>query len=179
MRLKNNFLAPSLSKFLPEFKAPQSTPFTDFSSPPDSPDVVSLESELSGSFSLVSTNYPSFREDRPALVISSTSWTPDEDFGMLLEALKLYEDSARLVNESEVSKEAGQNLPKLLMIVTGKGPLKEEFMSKILSLEDKENWRWVRCRSLWLNAEDYPLMLGSSSLLFLTSFYLTIFPRVG
>jgi beta-1,4-mannosyltransferase len=102
---------------------------------------------------------PTKRADRPALVVSSTSWTPDEDFSILLDALERYEGRAALVNEQKPG-----TLPKLLCVVTGKGPLKEKYMSEIGKMqaggEGKEGWKWVRCVSLWLEPEDYPLLLG-------------------
>ncbi|KAL9716021.1 mannosyltransferase [Leucoagaricus gongylophorus] len=96
---------------------------------------------------------PALRQDRPALLVSSTSWTPDEDFSILLEALSIYELRATTRNCS---------LPKILVIVTGKGPLCDTYMQKINELQTY--WKWVRCVSLWLEAEDYPVLLGSADL---------------
>jgi beta-1,4-mannosyltransferase len=113
-----------------------------------------------GDMDLPTLTMPAFRPDRPALVVSSTSWTPDEDFSILLDALAQYEARAQIVNAKEA--EGSTILPKLLMIVTGKGPLKKEYMTKIGEMQ--KDWKWVRCISLWLEAEDYPLLLGAADI---------------
>jgi len=87
--------------------------------------------------------------------VSSTSWTPDEDFGILLDALKIYEERASIVNANQSD---GRKLPKLLMAVTGKGPQREEYMARVNKLQ--KSWNWVRCISVWLEAEKYPVFLG-------------------
>merc|ERR1739848_14504 len=51
---------------------------------------------------------------RPALVVSSTSWTPAEDFGILLEAAMIYDKMTHNLS----------SYPRLLFVITGKGPLK-------------------------------------------------------
>ena len=106
--------------------------------------------------------------DRPALLVSSTSWTPDENFSILFEALCMYEARARDVNAQGVEK---SRLPTMLVILTGKGPLKAKYMNEVDKLQRGENdggdgWKWVRCISMWLEAEDYPLLLGSFVFLF-------------
>ena len=59
-----------------------------------------------------------YKEGRPLLLLTSTSYTPDEDLGLMVNSLKFY--------AHECSKNA--NLPKIHLIVTGAGPLKKEFI---------------------------------------------------
>ncbi|XP_017664257.1 PREDICTED: chitobiosyldiphosphodolichol beta-mannosyltransferase [Lepidothrix coronata] len=87
---------------------------------------------------------------RPALLISSTSWTEDEDFSVLLKALEDYE---RFVDE-------GAKLPALVCVITGKGPLKDYYNGLIQKLHFKH----IQICTPWLEAEDYPLLLGSADL---------------
>ncbi|KAK4052470.1 mannosyltransferase [Microbotryomycetes sp. JL201] len=106
-----------------------------------------------------------FRPNRPALVVSATSWTADEDFNLLLESLSLYDKAAGSVNTGKggVPGTQGQNsLPKLVVVVTGKGTLREGFERRVKDLE--RGWKWVRVRTAWLAIQDYPKLLGSADL---------------
>ncbi|XP_012942962.1 chitobiosyldiphosphodolichol beta-mannosyltransferase [Aplysia californica] len=85
-------------------------------------------------------------DKRPALLVSSTSWTEDEDFGILLEALKDYD-----------LREA---VPNLICVITGKGPQKEFYSKQI----KERQWEKVQFCLPWLAAEDYPLLLGSADI---------------
>ncbi|CAK7327701.1 unnamed protein product [Dovyalis caffra] len=111
------------------------------------------------------------KPNRPALVVSSTSWTPDEDFGILLEAAVMYDRRVgAILNEDDSIVEevlwnemsAGKQYlyPRLLFIITGKGPEREKYEEKIRRLHLKR----VAFRTMWLSAEDYPLLLGSADL---------------
>ncbi|XP_016405868.1 chitobiosyldiphosphodolichol beta-mannosyltransferase-like [Sinocyclocheilus rhinocerous] len=87
---------------------------------------------------------------RPALLISSTSWTEDEDFSVLLRALEEYEKFV----------EAGHKLPSLVCVITGKGPQKEYYKKLI----DSKEFHHIKICTPWLEAEDYPVLLGSADL---------------
>ncbi|KAF8446375.1 glycosyltransferase family 33 protein [Boletus edulis BED1] len=151
LRLGPSLTSPSLKDYLPISNTPYSTQFTTIAMSPSRTIQPSL-------YSLV--NMPELRNDRVALLVSSTSWTPDEDFTILLDALKLYEKRASEVNRGESSNPG--KLPRIWMVITGKGPLKAKYMADVDRLQ--EEWSYVRCSSLWLEAEDYPLLLGSADL---------------
>lgn len=73
----------------------------------------------------------------------------------------MYEARARELHERSTDGEHS-TLPKLLAIVTGKGPMKQQYMEEVDKLQN--SWKWVRCISLWLEAEDYPVLLGAADL---------------
>ncbi|KAG0071178.1 hypothetical protein BGZ93_011011 [Podila epicladia] len=97
-----------------------------------------------------------FRSDRPVLIVSSTSWTADEDFQLLLNAAKQYDDQSK--DENKGKKVAV--MPKLLFVITGKGPLKQHY-EEIMSKMNFENVAFV---TTWLSPENYPRLLGSADL---------------
>lgn len=85
--------------------------------------------------------------DQYKILVSSTSFTPDEDFSILLKALKKYD--------------LDKNLPPVFLFVTGKGPLKQQFLEHVheLMLTNK-----VIIKSAWLSSEDYPRLLATADL---------------
>ncbi|XP_053411748.1 chitobiosyldiphosphodolichol beta-mannosyltransferase [Nycticebus coucang] len=87
---------------------------------------------------------------RPALLVSSTSWTEDEDFSILLVALERFE---QLILD-------GNSLPSLVCVITGKGPLKDHY-SRLIG---QKCFQHIQICTPWLEAEDYPLLLGSADL---------------
>ncbi|XP_064448578.1 chitobiosyldiphosphodolichol beta-mannosyltransferase isoform X2 [Mirounga angustirostris] len=74
---------------------------------------------------------------RPALLVSSTSWTEFEQ--LILD---------------------GESLPSLVCVITGKGPLKEYYSGLI----SQKCFQHIQVCTPWLEAEDYPLLLGSADL---------------
>ncbi|TYG95224.1 hypothetical protein ES288_A11G251200v1 [Gossypium darwinii] len=111
------------------------------------------------------------KPNRPALVVSSTSWAPDEDFGILLEAAVMYDRrAAALLDENDSADEGvlwkeisgGKQYlyPRLFFIITGKSPEKEKYEEKIKRL----NLKRVAFHTMWLSAEEYPLLLRSADL---------------
>src|SRR5262245_1097910 len=79
---------------------------------------------------------------RARLLVSSTSWTPDEDFSLLLEALEAYGEGAAPV--------------PLLAVVTGRGPQRAQYEARVRTLRAAARLRRgvVRVVTAWLTLSD-------------------------
>lgn len=95
-----------------------------------------------------------FSKNAWKLLVSSTSWTADEDFSIFLDALSAY--SAHATSKTQ--------LPKIIVVITGKGPLKEHYLAKIQALKQEKKLLNVIIRTAWLTPEDYSLLLGAADL---------------
>ena len=90
------------------------------------------------------------KKERPLLLITSTSYTPDEDLGLLVQALRLYDENSNL------------QLPEIILVVTGAGPLKKQFLAEFA--EFNKEAKKVRIEAKWLEIDDYPKMVASADL---------------
>ncbi|RAH55952.1 beta-1,4-mannosyltransferase [Aspergillus piperis CBS 112811] len=98
---------------------------------------------------------PMIGSDKVRVLVSSTSWTADEDFSLLIEALCRYSDLAETSNPE---------LPSVLAIITGKGPQREMYLRQIADLQKNGKLQKATLRTAWLSMEDYARLLASASL---------------
>lgn len=82
--------------------------------------------------------------DRSALAICPTSWGADEDMNLLLEGLKLW--------DSEASS------PRLMVVITGRGPLREAFEQR----QSAVSWQRVTVYTAFLDPADYRELLRAA-----------------
>lgn len=95
------------------------------------------------------------------LVVSSTSWTPDEDFSILLDALVEYASSSSSSSGGEEPKPAP--VP-LLVIITGRGPQKAMYLSRIATLASQGCLPGVTIRTAFLPFDHYARLLAAADL---------------
>jgi beta-1,4-mannosyltransferase len=81
-------------------------------------------------------------------VVCPTSWTPDEDFDLLLEALERAE------------RQLKSDAPMLAVLLTGRGPLRDTFEARAA----RRNFTAMLVRTLWLEPADYPVLIGMADL---------------
>lgn len=87
----------------------------------------------------------------PRLVVTSTSWTEDEDIALLLEAAVLFERRGR---------SQARPFPQLLVLITGDGPGRARYEERLHEL----GLRTVHLRTAWFAAEEYPRIIAAADL---------------
>jgi beta-1,4-mannosyltransferase len=89
-------------------------------------------------------------------IVCPTSWTEDEDFDLVIDAVPRLEERIRGWEAAVV----GRRFPDLVMLVTGDGARRAEFERRFAGLPARR----VHLRARWLEPEDYPRVVGSADL---------------
>ena len=97
--------------------------------------------------------------NRIPMVVCPTSWTPDEDFDLLLEALERA-DRTLTGRSGDAPSPEPPRAPQLAVILTGKGPLRETFETRAA----RRHFKSIAVRTLWLEPADYPVCVGMADL---------------
>ncbi len=101
------------------------------------------------------TTVDSIKSGKTKVIVSSTSWTPDEDFSILLNALIEYSDRAN----------QGESKTKILAVITGKGPKRATFEGQVRHHEQAGNLKRVIIKTTYLDdISDYAKLLGVADL---------------
>lgn len=117
--------------------------------PPSPASAAALWSKLSAEYQLGGI--------RPPIVVCPTSWTPDEDFDLLLEAL---ERAERTLTRSGEALGVKADLPMLMVFLTGRGPMRETFEQRAA----RRNFKAIAVKTAWLEPADYPTFVGMADL---------------
>jgi beta-1,4-mannosyltransferase len=105
-------------------------------------------------FDRLQLGVPATGRERRAVIVTSSSWTVDEDFSLLLEAMKICEGATAAAG--------GAGVPPFLFVLTGDGPLRAIWEHRIAALGLSP--ARVAVRTIWLGVEDYPRLLASADL---------------
>ena len=99
---------------------------------------------------------PGIRASTVGFIVCPTSWTEDEDFDVVIDAVMHLEERVR-------GWEAGNSarrFPELVILVTGDGARRAEFERRFAGLPARR----IQLRARFLEPEDYPRVVGSADL---------------
>lgn len=92
--------------------------------------------------------------EKTLIAVCPTSWTEDDAFDLLLDSVHQLDE---LISESNLN-----SIPAVqcLIIITGKGTRKEEFIDQI----EKTHWKYSKITTTWLSIQDYSSLIKNADL---------------
>ena len=96
------------------------------------------------------------RANTVGFIVCPTSWTEDEDFDVVIEAVIRLEERIRGWEAGDASR----RFPELVILVTGDGARRSEFERRFAGLPARR----IQLRARFLEPDDYPRVVGSADL---------------